>query len=520
MKSTTASCSVIFVALLLAAVEPSKAYKILGLFPHPGESHFQFFEPILRGLAAAGHEVTVVSHFPKANPPANYTDLPLDGMKLLTNSVSFELFEYRPSFSHFMEFFMLYDWGKQACENALNSETIKTLVESKVQYDLVLVEQFNNDCMLGVIHMLNAPFIGLSSCPLMPWHYDRVANPQIPSYIPSLFMGYSEKMSFFERMANWMTVFFFKEMYSWFNDHAANTMLRARFGNDIPDIKDLQKRTSMMFVNQHYSLSGPKPLSPAVVEVGGVHIQEFKELDPELKQMLDRADHGVIYISWGSMIRAATLPEEKRNALLSALGSLKQQVIWKFENETLPNQPANVFIRKWMPQREILCHPKVRVFMSHGGLLGSSETAYCGVPVIATPMYGDQYNNAAALAHRGMGVVLPYEKITHDTVYDALQKALDPKMMENAKKVSYSYRNRPQSPVDTAVWWCEHVVATGGLPLAKSYSTELPWYSYNLIDVQVVFWTGLTIYLSLYVLVIKRICFRGVSSFGSKVKKN
>lgn len=55
------------------------------------------------------------------------------------------------------------------------------------------------------------------------------------------------------------------------------------------------------------------------------------------------------------MIRAETLPESKRNSLLKAFGSFKEKVLWKWENTTLPNQPANVFIRKWMPQREILC---------------------------------------------------------------------------------------------------------------------------------------------------------------------
>lgn len=36
----------------------------------------------------------------------------------------------------------------------------------------------------------------------------------------------------------------------------------------------------MMFVNQHYSLSGSKPLSPAVIELGGVHIRDAKPIDP------------------------------------------------------------------------------------------------------------------------------------------------------------------------------------------------------------------------------------------------
>lgn len=49
------------------------------------------------------------------------------------------------------------------------------------------------------------------------------------------------------------------------------------------------------------------------------------------------------------------------------------------------------FVRERMTFHFLITgHPKVRVFMSHGGLLGSSETAYCGVPVVATPMYGDQ----------------------------------------------------------------------------------------------------------------------------------
>ena len=55
------------------------------------------------------------------------------------------------------------------------------------------------------------------------------------------------------------------------------------------------------------------------------------------------------------MIRADTLPEDKREAILHALGKLKQKVLWKWENDTLPNQPPNVFIRKWLPQREVLC---------------------------------------------------------------------------------------------------------------------------------------------------------------------
>lgn len=111
----------------------------------------------------------------------------------------------------------------------------------------------------------------------------------------------------------------------------------------------------MMFVNTHYSFTGSRPNAPTVLELGGIHIKDAKPLDPELKAILDSAKEGVIYVSWGSMIRAESLPEEKRNSLLKAFGSFKQKVLWKWENETLPNQPKNVHIQKWMPQRDILC---------------------------------------------------------------------------------------------------------------------------------------------------------------------
>lgn len=62
------------------------------------------------------------------------------------------------------------------------------------------------------------------------------------------------------------------------------------------------------------------------------------------------------------MVKADSLSEEKREAILHALGKLKQRVLWKWENDTLPNQPPNVFIRKWMPQREILCELKTKQF--------------------------------------------------------------------------------------------------------------------------------------------------------------
>lgn len=101
----------------------------------------------------------------------------------------------------------------QACENSLNSTIIQNLLNTKQQFDVILMEQFNSDCMMGVAWKLQAPVIGLSSCVMMPWHYDRVGHPLIPSYVPALFLGLSDKMSYTERLSNWIAVHGTKLMY-------------------------------------------------------------------------------------------------------------------------------------------------------------------------------------------------------------------------------------------------------------------------------------------------------------------
>jgi hypothetical protein len=80
------------IVILLVLIKSICAYRILGIFPHPGLSHFHFFHPIMRSLAEAGHEVTVVSHFPNQPPMENYKDELLsevnDG---LVNAVSLDV---------------------------------------------------------------------------------------------------------------------------------------------------------------------------------------------------------------------------------------------------------------------------------------------------------------------------------------------------------------------------------------------------------------------------------------------
>lgn len=71
-------------------------------------------------------------------------------------------------------------------------------------------------------------------------------------------------------------------------DRTDNAILRRRFGNDMPSVVDISKKVSLILTNTHYSLNGPRPLSPKVIEVGGVHIKEAKPIDEVSNYQLSR----------------------------------------------------------------------------------------------------------------------------------------------------------------------------------------------------------------------------------------
>lgn len=248
------------------------------------------------------------------------------------------------------------------------------------------------------------------------------------------------------------------------------------------------------------------------LEVHKIYLN-FKICPQEIQKILDSSEKGVIYISWGSLIRSETLPISKRNAILNAIHRLNNTVVlWKWENDSFPETQNNVYIRKWMPQAQILCHPNVKVFMTHGGLLGSSEAAYCGVPVISTPIHADQFLNSNLMQSRGMGLVLDYNDMTEDNIYNALSEVLSGKYQKSVKQISYAFKNRPMDPLELGVWWVEHIIKTGGSPLTKTIGSEFSWLKYFSVDVMIV----IGILLGLLAWLVSHIL--NVVSTGSNVK--
>lgn len=92
-------------------------------------------------------------------------------------------------------------------------------------------------------------------------------------------------------------------------------------------------------------------------------------------------------------MKSADLGLAKQNAIIEAFTQLPQyNFLWKFAEDYLPFElPANVMVKKWFRQNDVLSHPNIKLFVTHGGSMSTYETTWYGVPTIGIPFIVDQY---------------------------------------------------------------------------------------------------------------------------------
>lgn len=153
----------------------------------------------------------------------------------------------------------------------------------------------------------------------------------------------------------------------------------------------------------------------------------------------------------------STFPKHIQKAFKDSLAQIPQRILWKYEGE-MEDLPQNVMIKKWFPQRDILCkifllaksfsnkwkmitfnflkffnftfllvHPNIKLFISHGGISGVYETVDAGVPVLGFPLFYDQHRNIANLVNNGMAISMELLSVTKETFLNSVLELLNNK---------------------------------------------------------------------------------------------
>ncbi len=162
-------------------------------------------------------------------------------------------------------------------------------------------------------------------------------------------------------------------------------MLDKHFPGEIRvPLLELEKNISLALNWGHPMLmDGMRPVSPNFQFVGMLNCKPAQPLPKDLENFVAGAEHGIIYVSFGTVFQSQFMSEASQQLFLKVFGSLKQRVIWKWEKEEMAGKPDNVMLSKWLPQQDLLGHPNLKLFITHGGLNSFQETICHQKPVVS-----------------------------------------------------------------------------------------------------------------------------------------
>lgn len=491
--------------LLLSVFSYADAYNILILTPVTSPSHSIVFKPLVEGLAERGHFVTYWNGLqPSRSSFSNSTD----NLRLLKSPNLVKInrqhnVSFRDHDSPFTMLFRLVPTLMNYCRVIYEDPVFHQLMNSKERYDLIIVDGFANDCTLYLAEVLDVPFVYLSCLAPPPWLLYEIGSPLALEQFPNP-IGHRDRMNLWQRLFNSVTgvgiIYFHRWIILPFTERVAAQTLGI---NNLTSIVDIKNRyLSLLLVNSHFSFNYHLPTASAVVEVGGIHMtgkRDTIKLSKDLASFLDNSgDAGFIIVSFGSMLRGDELPKDIRRIFMSTFARLQQRVVWKWENESRFDEegeliPNNIKTISWLPQRELLRHPKVRLLISHGGLLSQFETIYDGIPSICLPVWGDHPINAQKSEDDGYAIRINWNDLTEEKLYNAIQLLLtNPRYSQRVKKVSALMHDQINNPLDRAIYWVEYVIRHQGAPHLRNASRDLSFPQRALLDVILILATAIS----------------------------
>uniref|UniRef100_A0A8C8UDX2 UDP-glucuronosyltransferase n=2 Tax=Peromyscus maniculatus bairdii TaxID=230844 RepID=A0A8C8UDX2_PERMB len=366
-----------------------------------------------------------------------------------------------------------------SCKNLLHNETLIRHLNSS-SFDMVLTDPVF-PCGAVLAKYLRIPavfFLRYIPCGI---DYEATQCPNPPSYIPSLLTRLSDHMNFLQRTKNMLYPLALKYLcrvsFSPYESLASELLQRE------VSLMEVLSHASVWLFRGDFVFDYPRPIMPNMVFIGGINCANRKPLSQEFEAYVNASgEHGIVVFSLGSMV--SEIPEKKAMEIAEALGRIPQTVLWRYTGPRPSNLAKNTILVKWLPQNDLLGHPKARAFITHSGSHGIYEGICNGVPMVMMPLFGDQMDNAKRMETRGAGVSLNVLEMTADDLENALKAVINDKSYkENIMRLSRLHKDRPIEPLDLAVFWVEYVMRNKGAPHLRPAAHDLTWYQYHSLDV-------------------------------------
>ncbi|XP_060894998.1 UDP-glucuronosyltransferase 2C1-like [Labrus mixtus] len=482
-------------AVLLCATHLVNGGKVL-VFPLDG-SHWVNMKVLIEELHSRGHEITVMrsmdSWYIKSESPyyksitinstsgfneeqfgefvTTMINMQRGGASLWARlSLEYELME---------QFYQMHkDLVQMTGDIFENAKLMQSLRDAK--YDLVLTDPgIGSGVLLG--HRLGLPLVLNVRWTIQGEGHLAIA-PTPLSYVPIPLAELTDKMTFMQRVKN-MLIFLFTRLQIWYvTDPNYIPFVHRYFGKDV-HYMELFQAADIWLMRTDFIFEFPRPTMPNIVYMAGFQCKPSKPLSKELEDFVQSSgEHGVIIMTLGTLVEK--LPEDITEDIAAAFAQLPQKVIWRHKGKRPSTLGNNTLMMDWLPQNDLLGHPKTRAFVAHGGTNGVQEAIYHGVPLVGLPLMFDQKDNFFRMKVRGVAKVLDIATVNKDNFLEAVKEVLhDPSYSEKMKTMSNLHRDQPMKPLDRAMFWIEFVMRHKGARHLRTESYKMSKIQYYSIDV-------------------------------------
>ncbi|XP_031246955.1 UDP-glucuronosyltransferase 2B31-like [Mastomys coucha] len=438
---------------------------------------------VLRPSASLSYEIDNTSAIEFETYPTSYSIA--DTKELFMGSITKSIYEL-PKQSFWGYFLMLQKiflttskYSESLCKDVVFNEELMTKLQNS-NFDVILADPFL-PCGDLLAEILKIPLVySLRFFPGSTYEKYSGGLPLPPSYVPAAMSELSDRMTFMERVRNFIYVLCFDFWFQTFNEKKWNQLYSEVLGKCPVHVGLSHFQFAVIEADLDKTVGMDCYLDLIIL---CENENKFHELKCDIEDFVQSSgEHGVVVFSLGSMV--GSLTEERANVIAAGLAQIPQKVLWRFEGKKPETLGSNTRLYKWIPQNDLLGHPKTRAFITHGGTNGIYEAIYHGTPVVGIPLFGDQFDNIVHLKTKGAAVRLDFLTMSSTDLLTALKTVTnDPSYKENAMQLSRIHHDQPVKPLDRAVFWIEFVMRHKGAKHLRVAAHDLSWVQYHSLDV-------------------------------------
>uniref|UniRef100_A0A0N4X2K8 UDP-glucuronosyltransferase n=1 Tax=Haemonchus placei TaxID=6290 RepID=A0A0N4X2K8_HAEPC len=259
-------------------------------------------------------------------------------------------------------------------------------------------------------------------------------------------------------------------------------------GQNEPDLWDLSKNVPALLINGERMLDFPRPLPIHISFSGELGLKKPAkkvDFDDNLQTILQKPSEGLIVFSLGTVSNTTNMPQQMIKSFVGAFAMLSDYtILWRMEgkvDEAIPLK--HVHLLKWLPQKDIMKLPNMKLLIAHGGYNSFLETAQAGVPAVLMPLFADQKINAMRAQRFGIARVLDKLNLTPEIVYEAITDVLgNETYTTRARKLSMMLTDKPTDRPYSSLNYILKLATSNAKYFTLRAAQHLSFYAFYSLD--------------------------------------